>query len=132
MTPRRAHQRPSSQASTAEPVANRPLAIGGAQQSPEPGATAAPAKSETLPEDPFVHYDPQAVVAGLRALQGAFVGIDRARLLHDLREQQEQGSVGRRTSLTSSANDPGGATIESPRTSYRIGLQAGCVVRCRT
>jgi hypothetical protein len=45
--------------------------------------------------DVFTRYDPQAAIAGLRALHDAFAGVDRARLLRDLHAQREQDSNGR-------------------------------------
>jgi hypothetical protein len=45
--------------------------------------------------DIFSHYDPQAAIAGLRALEEAFAGIDRERLLRDLHAQRAQDSRGR-------------------------------------
>ena len=45
--------------------------------------------------DIFDHYDPQAAVAGLRALDDAFAGVDRKRLLRDLRAQRAQDSTAR-------------------------------------
>jgi hypothetical protein len=42
--------------------------------------------------DIFANYDPQAAIAGLRALQEAFVGVDRDELLRDLRAQRAQDS----------------------------------------
>jgi hypothetical protein len=45
--------------------------------------------------DIFDGYDPQAAIAGLRALQGAFAGVDAEALLRDLRAQRAQDSRGR-------------------------------------
>ncbi|MGH2618710.1 MAG: hypothetical protein ACRDJC_26070 [Thermomicrobiales bacterium] len=45
--------------------------------------------------DIFAHYDPQAAVAGLRALEEAFAGVDRERLLRDLRALRAQDNRGR-------------------------------------
>jgi hypothetical protein len=45
--------------------------------------------------DVFARYDPAAAVAGLRALDDAFAGVDRERLLRDLHAQRAQGSHGR-------------------------------------
>ncbi|MFN8592746.1 MAG: hypothetical protein U0031_14905 [Thermomicrobiales bacterium] len=47
------------------------------------------------PRDVFADYDPQTAVAGLRALNEALSGIDRAALLRDLDAQREQDSHGR-------------------------------------
>jgi hypothetical protein len=43
------------------------------------------------------HYDPQAAIAGLRALDEAFAGVDRHQLLRDLKAQRAQESQGRPT-----------------------------------
>lgn len=43
----------------------------------------------------FASYDPQAAIAGLRALDEALAGVDRERLLRDLHEQRAQDSRGR-------------------------------------
>ena len=51
-------------------------------------------RSERAP-DVFAHYDPQAAIAGLRALDEAFAGVDREELLRDLRAQRAQDSNGR-------------------------------------
>lgn len=53
----------------------------------------APPPAET--DDVLAHYDPEAAIAGLRALQDALAGVDRERLLRDLREQRAQDSAGR-------------------------------------
>jgi len=45
--------------------------------------------------DVFAGYDPQAAIAGLRALDDALAGVDREELLTDLRAQRAQDSVGR-------------------------------------
>ena len=45
--------------------------------------------------DVFARYDPQATIAGLRALDEALAGVDREELLRDLREQRVQDSRGR-------------------------------------
>jgi hypothetical protein len=45
--------------------------------------------------DVFAHYDPQAAIAGLRALDEAFADIDRELLLRDLHAQRAQDSRGR-------------------------------------
>lgn len=45
--------------------------------------------------DVFAYYDPQAAIAGLRALQDAFAGVDRDQLLRDLHAQRAQDSHGR-------------------------------------
>ena len=45
--------------------------------------------------DVFAHYDPQAAITGLRALDEAFAGVDRERLLRDLHTQRAQDSRGR-------------------------------------
>ena len=45
--------------------------------------------------DIFAHYDPQAAIAGLRALPDAFAGVDRDQLLCDLHAQRAQNSRGR-------------------------------------
>ena len=45
--------------------------------------------------DVFANYDPQAAIAGLRALKGAFAGVDVDQLLVDLYAQREQDSQGR-------------------------------------
>ena len=47
------------------------------------------------PRDIFAHYDPQAAIAGLRALDDAFAGVDREGLLRDLHMQRAQESSGR-------------------------------------
>jgi len=47
--------------------------------------------------DVFAHYDPQAAIAGLRALDEAFAGVDRNQLLRDLKAQRAQESQGRPT-----------------------------------
>lgn len=46
-------------------------------------------------EDVFAHYDPQAAIAGLRALDDALAGVDREQLLRDVRAQRVQDSLGR-------------------------------------
>jgi hypothetical protein len=43
----------------------------------------------------FAHYDPQAAIAGLRALDEAFAGVDRDQLLRDVHAQRAQVSQGR-------------------------------------
>lgn len=43
-------------------------------------------------EDIFAGYDPQRVLAGLRASRGALKGVDTKKLLADLAEQREQDS----------------------------------------
>lgn len=53
------------------------------------------ASSATECDGVFAHSDPQTAIAGLRALQEAFDGVDREQLLRDLREQRAQDSVGR-------------------------------------
>jgi hypothetical protein len=45
--------------------------------------------------DVFAHYDPEAAIAGLRALDDALAGVDRDQLLRDLNEQRVQDSFGR-------------------------------------
>lgn len=45
--------------------------------------------------DTFAHYDPQAAIAGLRALDEALAGVDREQLLRDLHAQRGQNSTGR-------------------------------------
>ncbi len=45
--------------------------------------------------DIFASYDPQAAIAGLRALNDAFAGVDVDQLLRDLYAQREQDSQGR-------------------------------------
>jgi hypothetical protein len=45
--------------------------------------------------DVFAHYDPQAAIVGLRALDAALAGVDREQLLRDIREQRAQDSLGR-------------------------------------
>jgi hypothetical protein len=45
--------------------------------------------------DVFAHYDPEAAVAGLRALDEALAGVGRERLLRDLHAQRAQDSSGR-------------------------------------
>src|SRR4051812_19396257 len=45
--------------------------------------------------DVFANYDPQAAIAGVRALDEAFAGVDRELLLRDLHAQRAQGSRGR-------------------------------------
>lgn len=45
--------------------------------------------------DVFAHYDPQAAIVGLRALDEALAGVDRDQLLHDLQAQRTQASQGR-------------------------------------
>src|SRR4051794_18124687 len=45
--------------------------------------------------DIFAHYDPQAAIAGLRALNEALAGVDRDQLLRDVHAQRAQDSVGR-------------------------------------
>ena len=52
--------------------------------------------TEPVP-DIFARYDAQAAIAGLRALDEAFAGIDRERLLRDLEAQRAQDSRGRPT-----------------------------------
>jgi|SRR5688572_1012487 hypothetical protein len=47
--------------------------------------------------DVFADYDPQAAIAGLRALHDAFAGVDREQLLLDLDAQRAQDSNGRPT-----------------------------------
>ena len=49
----------------------------------------------TEPGDVFAHADPQAAIAGPLALHGAFAGVDREKLLRDVREQRAQESAGR-------------------------------------
>jgi len=49
------------------------------------------AMTEPAP-DTFADYDPQAAVAGLRALDDALASVDRGRLLRDLRAQRAQDS----------------------------------------
>lgn len=44
--------------------------------------------------DPFADYDPQAAIAGIRALDEALAGVDREQLLRDVYEQREQNSHG--------------------------------------
>ena len=46
-------------------------------------------------DDVFAHYDPQAALAGLRALDEALAGVNRDQLLRDLRAQRAQDSLGR-------------------------------------
>src|SRR6476659_8121835 len=46
-------------------------------------------------DDVFAHYDPQAAIAGLRALDEALAGVDRDLLLRDLQTQRAQASQGR-------------------------------------
>lgn len=53
------------------------------------------APTDAAPDDFFAHYDPQAAIAGLRALQDALAGVDREQLLDDLRAQRAQASAGR-------------------------------------
>ena len=53
------------------------------------------APPDAAPADVFAHYDPQAAIGGLRALQDAFAGVDRDQLLDDLRAQRAQASAGR-------------------------------------
>ena len=45
--------------------------------------------------DVFADYDSQAAIVGLRALDEAFAGVDRERLLHDLHVERAQESRGR-------------------------------------
>jgi hypothetical protein len=45
--------------------------------------------------DIFADYDPEAAIAGLRALDDALAGVDREVLLRDLRAQRAQHSSGR-------------------------------------
>jgi hypothetical protein len=45
--------------------------------------------------DPFAGYDPQAAIAGLRALDDALAGVDREELMRDLQAQRAQDSSGR-------------------------------------
>ena len=45
--------------------------------------------------DVFANYDPEAAIAGLRALDDALAGVDRDQLLRDLYEQRVQDSRGR-------------------------------------
>ena len=45
--------------------------------------------------DLFTGYDPQAAIAGLRALDDALADVDRERLMRDLRAQRAQNSSGR-------------------------------------
>lgn len=47
------------------------------------------------PEDIFANYDPEAAIAGLKALERALAGVDTEKLLADLAEQREQDSSGR-------------------------------------
>jgi hypothetical protein len=47
--------------------------------------------------DVFASYDPQAAIAGLRALDEALAGVDRHQLLRDLKAQRAQESQGRPT-----------------------------------
>jgi hypothetical protein len=85
------------------PTSELSLSLKAAQSSGEPvvvdtGAgvyTLFVAPAESLSEDVFAGYDPQAAIAGLRALDDALSGVDRERLLRDLREQRAQGSSGR-------------------------------------
>jgi hypothetical protein len=46
-------------------------------------------------DDVFAHYEPQAAIAGLRALDEALAGVDRDQLLRDVRAQRAQASQGR-------------------------------------
>lgn len=46
-------------------------------------------------QDVFAHYDPQAAITGLRALDDALAGVDREQLLDDLHAQRGQDSQGR-------------------------------------
>lgn len=52
-------------------------------------------ETDTVPRDVFAHYDPQAAIAGLEALQRALEGVDRRQLLADLQDQRAQDSSGR-------------------------------------
>jgi hypothetical protein len=45
--------------------------------------------------DDFAHYDPQAAIAGLRALDEALAGVDREQFLRDVYAQRAQDSQGR-------------------------------------
>lgn len=45
--------------------------------------------------DIFADYDPEAAIAGLRALDDALAGVDREELVRDLRAQRAQQSRGR-------------------------------------
>lgn len=42
---------------------------------------------DAAPEQVFSHYDPQAAIRGLQALEGALSGVDRHKLLTDLKAQ---------------------------------------------
>lgn len=46
-------------------------------------------------QDAFADYDPQAAMAGIRALDDALAGVDREQLLDDLYAQRAQDSHGR-------------------------------------
>lgn len=45
--------------------------------------------------DIFADYDPEAAIAGLRALDDALAGVNREELLRDVRAQRAQHSSGR-------------------------------------
>jgi hypothetical protein len=47
--------------------------------------------------DVFAHYDPQAAISGLRALDDALAEVDREQLLRDVYAQRAQESYGRPT-----------------------------------
>ncbi|SRR5579884_635347 len=68
-------------------------------QNGEVVAVVEPAPTATGPapgtEDIFAGYDPQKVLAGLRASAGALVGTDRDELLADIHAQRGQNSQGR-------------------------------------
>jgi hypothetical protein len=57
-------------------------------------AAAPPAPTRPHPEI-WADYDPDGVLAGLRASAGALAGVDRDALLADLRSQRRQASQGR-------------------------------------
>jgi hypothetical protein len=45
--------------------------------------------------DIFANYDPESAIAGLRAMKGAFAGLDVDQLRRDLHAQRTQESRGR-------------------------------------
>jgi hypothetical protein len=89
---------------TVLPESELSLALKAAQMSGEPVVvdtgegryTLVVAQTEPAREV-FAHYDPQAAIAGLRALDEALAGVDRDQLLRDLKAQRMQASQGRPT-----------------------------------